>query len=288
MTLSEFVYAVVLRPKPLKKAANAFIRRIVPERLTRHGAVIVLNPGDPVISGALTLGVYEKPETNLLRGLFRSGMIFVDIGANIGYYTALAMGPLGPQGRIVAIEPDTENFGYLQRTVAANSGSSVTCIQKAVADRTGSLELYVSRDNRGDNRLYANDLCDSSYSVEVSTLDALLQDCGIRNVDLIKMDVQGFEWHILRGMYETIHRSPNLAILSEFWPFGLESAGAGPLEFLRELEQADFELHELTGRGQLVKVTDHRELISRYPGRKYTNILAVRKSAVTALPARHA
>jgi FkbM family methyltransferase len=203
-------------------------------------------------------------------------MTFLDIGANIGYYTALASGRIGEQGRIVALEPDPENFRYLQQNAAANGARNVICIQKAAAGESGFLRLYVNRENRGDNRLYANDLCDSSYEVEVATVDAVLEECGVTRVDLVKIDVQGFEGHVLRGMKETIRRSDSLILLTEFWPFGLRSAGTPPEDVLVELEEAGLRLYELTEKGRLARLTDKKAFIERHPGRKYANIVAVR------------
>lgn len=288
MTVSEFVYTVVLRPKPLKAMANAVIRLCIPAQVTRHGAVIVLNQNDPVVSGALTFGVYEKPETTFLLNVFKSGMTFLDVGANLGYYTALAITRVGKQGKIIALEPDVENYSFLQKTVRANNAENVVCIQKAAADRAGSLTLYVSSGNRGDNRLYANDLSDKSYEVEVSTVDTLLEENGVSKVDLVKIDVQGFERQVFLGMKETIRRSERMIMLMEFWPFGLESAGTKTLEFLKELEAAGLELFELTAQGQLKKIAGKEQFISRYPGRKYANIVAVRGDALSASVVPHA
>jgi FkbM family methyltransferase len=276
MNLAEFVYTVVLRPKPLKAMANAAICRCIPARLKRNGAVIVLNRKDAAVSGAITLGVYERAETAFFCAVCQPGMTFLDIGANIGYYTALASGRIGEQGTIIALEPDPDNFRYLQQNVAANGAHNAMCIQKAASGESGILRLHVNRQNRGDNRLYANDLCDSSYEVEVATVDAVLEDCGVGPVDLIKMDVQGFEGHVLRGMRQTIQRSDPLILLTEFWPFGLRSAGTPPEDLLVELEQGGMRLYELTEKGRLARLTDKKAFIERYPGRKYTNIVAVR------------
>jgi FkbM family methyltransferase len=283
MSISEFVYTVVLKPKLLKTMANAVIRQLIPERLTRNGAVIVLNPRDPVVSGALTLGVYEKPETEFLLSVFRPGMTFLDVGANLGYYTALAIVHIGKEGKIIALEPDNENFSFLQKTIRANSAENVISIKKAAADQAGKLTLYVSSGNRGDNRLYSNDLCDGSYEVEVSTVDAMLEECGISQVDLVKIDVQGFEGQVFRGMKETVRRSERLIMLIEFWPFGLTSAGTNPQEFLKEVEATGLRLFELTDKGTLREMTDKGAFISRYPGRKYANIVAVRGDGLSGL-----
>ena len=84
MTAAEFLYTVVLRPRPLRSLANTVLRLLVRPELHIHGCVVALNPHDPVVSGALTLGVYEKAETRFFRFACRPGMIFLDVGANVG------------------------------------------------------------------------------------------------------------------------------------------------------------------------------------------------------------
>jgi FkbM family methyltransferase len=288
MQVPEFIYTVVFRPRPLRSAVNSLIRKCIPEQVTRHGAVIVLNPNDPVVCGALTFGVYEAAETDFLLNVFRPGMTFVDVGANIGYYTALAIDRIGVSGRIIAIEPEPENFEYLNRTVRANRAKHVVCVRKGASDQEGRLTLYTSSGNRGDNRLYRNDLADGSYEVETSTLDTILDEQGILSADLIKIDVQGFEGQVLRGMRQTLRRSGRLVMLLEFWPFGLECAGTRPLDFLNELEAGGLELFELAGKRKLQRLKNKPDLIARYSGRRYANLVAARPNALPATPAPHA
>jgi len=279
MSLAEFLYTVVLRPKPLKAMANVVIRWCIPARIERHGATVILNQKDAVVSGAITFGVYEPAETAFFCSVCKPGMTFLDIGANIGYYAALASGRIGPQGKLIALEPDPENFRYLQQNVAVNGGPQAVCVQKAAAAEKGVLRLHVNRENRGDNRLYANDLCDSSFEVEVTTIDALLEGLGIERVDLVKIDVQGFEGHVFQGMKRTLLRSEELILLTEFWPFGLRSAGTSPESVLAELEQAGLRLHELTVKGRLEPLADKQAFIERHSGRKYANIVALGRLA---------
>ena len=276
MTVTEFIYSVLLRPPPLRALANFCLRCMIPSKIHAGGATIVLNPKDPVISGALTLNVYEKTEARFFQSILKPGMTVLDIGASIGVYTALALPHVGPSGRIVALEPDCENFDYLRRTVAANNATNVTCIPKAAADQSGRMKLYVSWDNRGDNRLYDNELCDDSYEVELITLDALLGELGIAAVDVVKMDVQGYECRVLQGMRRTLEGSPNLTIMMEFWPHALRCAGTPPEEFLPALEKMGFAISELKPGGALTPIRDHTALIRRYPGRQYATIVACR------------
>ena len=241
MTTSEFVYTVILRPKPLKSLANAVIRLLIPERLNVAGAVVVLNRKDPVVSGALTFGVYEKPETKFFTAVCKTGMTFLDVGANIGYYSALAIARVGG-GKVIALEPDPENFGYLQQTVAANHPTNAVCVQKAAGSAKGVATLYASTSNRGDNRMYANELADRAVEVEVDTVDSILDELGVGPVDLIKIDVQGFEGQVVNGMRQAVLRSPRLTLLLEFWPFGLEKRRDGPHGVARGVRSNGFEL----------------------------------------------
>jgi len=273
MTFAEFLYTSILGRKPFRNLTNAVIRRMVPPELDLGGAKVVLNPKDPVISGALTFGVYERTETRFFCAACRPGMTFLDIGANVGYYTALALPRIGGTGRVIALEPDPENFQYLQATIRANRAANVIALPKAAGSAAGIMKMYTSSSNRGDNRLYPNNLTDGSCNVEVCTVDDVLAEWAIGSVDLIKMDVQGFEGHVLQGMKKTIRRSPKLTAMIEFWPFGLQSAGTSPAGFLAELEQLDLRVYELTKKGTLTPVSDKQGLIQRHQGRKYTNVI---------------
>lgn len=283
MISAEFVYCTLLRPRPLKKAANTLIRAVIPKILSRHGIKVALNPQDPVISGALTFGVYEKAEIRFLQSVCRPGQTFLDVGANVGLYTALVGKGIQAQGKIVALEPDLSNFEYLKKTVSANRLANVICVPKAAAARCGVMKLFVSEDNRGDNRLYQNELSSGSYEVQVVTVDSLLEELGVHSLDLVKIDVQGFEGHVLGGMSDTLRRSPNVILLMEFWPHGLRSAQTDPEELIRHLKEAGLNLWELTRNGSLVQLGNSKQFIDRYPGRKYTNIVATRSQTVAGV-----
>jgi FkbM family methyltransferase len=275
MDVSSFIYTVLLRPKPLRNLANRVIRSVIPPRLNVRGATVVLNPEDPVVSGALTFRVYERAETKFFCSVRKPGMTFLDIGANVGYYTALALAHIG-NGTVIAMEPDPDNFRYLQQTIDANHGRHTIAVQKAAGSEAGFLTLYRSSSNRGDNRLYPHAFSESSTRVEVCTVDGLLAEHGIASVDLIKIDVQGFEGHVLAGMKQTLRQPANLILLMEFWPFGLKSAGTDPLHLLAELEQAGLRLYQLNAKGKPIPVADKNALIAGHPGRDYANIVAVR------------
>jgi len=279
MNLPEFVYTVVLKPKPLRAAANATLRAICPKRKRVGDVWWELNPNDPVVSGAATLGLYEAAETAFFKRVCKPGMTFLDIGANTGYYSALAMSLMKGQGRIVALEPDPEARKYLESTRDANNCEFMSVVPVAASDRDGVAKLFTNKDNRGDNRLYENDLCSGVVEVECRQVDDVVQMLQVKSVDLIKIDVQGFEGHVLQGMLNTVRRSPNVTLLMEFWPWGLEKAGSDAKEILLTLENLGFSLFELMKGGALQPVVDHQEFIGRLNGRVYSNIVGFRRTA---------
>ncbi len=280
--IAEFIYCTLLRPRPLRYLANAIIRALLPRTVRYGDAVIVLNPRDPVVSGALFFRVYERGELAFFHSACKPGMTFLDVGANIGFYTALASHRVGPSGKIIALEPDPESHGFLKQTIAANNATNATALPVAAAATRGRLQLFVSSDNRGDNRLYQPDTSatthQQSVDVETAPADELLEQHGVEHVDLIKIDVQGAEGGVIAGLERTIRRSSGLVLMTEFWPHGLRQAGTDPKTFLEKLRGLGLELSELTDKGQLVPLVDFDALITRHPGRRYTNIVG-RKTA---------
>jgi FkbM family methyltransferase len=271
--LAEFVYCYLLRPWPLRPLANWAIRQLLPAQVNFGEAVVVLNPDDPVVSGALHFGVYEKAETIFFQTACREGMTFLDVGANLGYYTALAARAVGPNGKVIALEPDPESFKYLEQTIAANGTENVQAFPVAASDAPAKLPLYISADNRGDNRLYAPGESRPQVEVMAVRADTLLAENKIDTVDFIKIDVQGYEPKVISGLRETIARSPSLALLTEFWPKGIRDGGGDPTDFLNTLRDLGLTLHELKADGELAELTDDGDLIARHQGRRYTNLV---------------
>lgn len=180
-------------------------------------------------------GLYERFETSWVRKVLGAGAVFVDAGAHIGYYSALAASIVGPQGLVLAFEPDPGNFGLLRRN-CERFGEIVKPREMALADKAGRATLYISPDNSGDNRLFKTQGW-RDLEVDVTTLDERPELEG-RPVDFLKMDIQGIELKALKGARETIARSPKLVGIVEYWPFGLKLNGMKqPGEFLDALTE---------------------------------------------------
>jgi len=133
-----FIYSVCLKPKPVRAVAQWLVKRIIPSRLTVDGIVLVMNQDDAIVCGALTLGCYETFPRRLFRDLLKPGMTVVDVGANIGLYTAIAAGRVGPAGRVIAVEPEGRNCRLIHQTLELNRFTNVEVVQAAVSDSCSS------------------------------------------------------------------------------------------------------------------------------------------------------
>ena len=284
MSLSEFVYTVVLRPKPLRALTNTILRKLVPAQLTVHGAKIALNPDDPVVSGALTLGVYEREEIAFFQKHFRPGMTFVDVGANVGLYTGMALATSGFSGTILCVEPDEDSRRFLQSTIASNlpvgGESSVHVCACAASDQAGTVPLFRNPENHGDNRLYADPLLRQSGVVETETLDALCARNGIEKIDFLKIDVQGAEGRVIAGAHGILSASPDVILMTEFWSQGLRRCGSDPREYLAALAALGFVFHHSDATP--VPDSQREEWIRETDGRHYINLFGFKGKYVPA------
>ena len=216
---------------------------------------------DAYISRELeTLGVWEPFESGLVLERLRPGAVFLDLGANIGYYTVLASRACGPAGSVIAFEPEPGNYELLERNIALNGLSNVTAVQAAASDRSGTTQLFLSDDNQGDHRLYRNDGRERSVDVPMVALDEWFANRSPR-LDVVKMDTQGFEAQIVRGMHGLIEANrAHLHVIVEFWPFGLQGAGSDAESLIALLERWPFTVRKIDEFGRKLEATTWEQL----------------------------
>jgi len=269
--LPQFVYTKILSPRPIRRATNAILRRMIPERIVLPtGETLCLNQDDPVVSGALSLGIYEHAMTRTFLDRLRPGMTFVDIGANLGYYTVLACGTVG---RIVSFEPSVENIAILRRNVEANGAANVTVVPSGVGDKTETRRLALDADNKGKHSLIASD--GAGETIAITTLDRALAELGVTRVDLIKMDIEGWEAHAFDGMAETLRRD-RPTIFFEYAPARVRLAGRDPFAMIRSLSKLGYDLFAIDERtAGLLPVRDGDTRLRSLTGADdYVNVLA--------------
>ena len=188
----------------------------------------------------------DRAERKLLRTILSPGDVAVDAGANIGIYTRFLSLCVGPIGCVHSFEPSPENFKRLQ--AATRKLPNVRLSQAAVGESSRRSRLYISDKLNVDHRAYLPE-GESRHTVpiEMIAIDDYFKP-GER-VDLIKMDIQGYELHALRGANRILADNPGIKLLCEFWPYGLKQAGASWVELIEALKQKRKLIQQVSDKG---------------------------------------
>jgi FkbM family methyltransferase len=175
----------------------------------------------------------DRAERQLLQKVLFPGAIVVDAGANIGIYSEFLSRCVGPSGVVHSFEPCPDNFMRLGR--ATRELPNVRPCAAVVGERSGDTVLYVSDKLNVDHRAYVSE-GDARRALQVGmvALDDYFKP-GQR-VDLLKLDVQGYELHALQGAKRIVNENREIKLLLEFWPYGLKQAGANWSELIEMLE----------------------------------------------------
>ncbi len=218
--------------------------------------------------------VYEPFETRWFLKHVRPGQTVVDVGANIGYYTLLLARQVGNEGRVFAFEPDPTNFAILEKNVELNGYRNVTLERLAVSNTNGFVKLLWNDANHGDHRIGAVESDLPGIEVRTVRLDDYFSGHE-GSIDVIKMDIQGAEYHAVLGMQHLLARQPQLKLVTEFWPAGLADAQGEPRAMLALFESLGYRPQELDERQGRVRPADQHDLLSRFTreNRSATNLL---------------
>lgn len=187
-------------------------------------------------------GKYEPRTKDVFEQLIYPGMTVVDIGAHVGYYTLVAAKALHNQGLVYAFEPDPVTKNYLQKNVSLNNFEAMVELNlKAVSDFSGIVDLYFGKRDRVANSLFVTPGVSADRSTcEAITLDDFFGQKAWPKIDLIKMDVEGAEHAVLKGMKNLSLLNPELKIITEFFPENLQAADVRIDEFFNTLFELGF------------------------------------------------
>ena len=175
----------------------------------------------------------DRAERQLLQKILSDGAVVVDGGANIGIYSEFLSRCVGSNGVVHSFEPSPDNFVRLRS--ATRKLSNVFVCPAAVGERSGETMLYVSDELNVDHRAYATEgNARRAVQVGMVALDDYFKP-GER-VDLLKLDVQGYELHALQGARRIVNENREIKLLLEFWPYGLKQAGGNWRELIEMLE----------------------------------------------------
>ena len=184
----------------------------------------------------------DAKEIDFCKDFIQPGSTVLDLGANIGFYSQIFSQIVGPSGKIECFEPDVINYKHLKNRV--HKLKNVTINQMAISETNTPLKIFTSNRLNVDHRTYPVDDYDEVYTVPATSIDNYVDNRF--TVDFIKMDLQGFEYHALKGMQKTISKNPTLIILTELMPQLLPLFNISLTEYLGFIQSLNLKIFIFT------------------------------------------
>lgn len=204
----------------------------------------------------------EAQTVTHLRRWVPAGACVIDVGANVGFFTRQFADWVGPAGQVIAIEPERRNVAMLTTALERDGHlSRVEVVEAAAGDVDGTLQLAITPDHPGDHRIGTQ-----GETVTAVTLDGLAVTRGLAGISLLKIDVQGYEGHVLRGAKELL-RTQRPAVFLEIDPSALAEQGGSAAATLQLLSNLGYAPYLLTEGGELqaaAGVAEHAEQTNGY------------------------
>ncbi|QVJ02790.1 FkbM family methyltransferase [Nocardiopsis eucommiae] len=195
-----------------------------------------------------TFGTWEPHLSAWITRRLTTGDTFVDVGANIGYYTMLASHLVGPTGHVAAVEPVPCFHHHLQATLLLNGARNVRTIEKAVAIESGRVEMFLADPgNLGGTSTIRPRVVREAFHADAAPLPDLLTPVEIRDARLIKIDVEGAEVAAAQSLAPVLGTlRPDAELIIEVTPRALAKQGADVDDVIAPLRAAGFHTYRIT------------------------------------------
>jgi FkbM family methyltransferase len=181
--------------------------------------------------------ISDRDKISFLKKNVKKGMTALDLGANIGFYSILLSDLVGKEGKVYSFEPDYLNFRHLKSLTKAHKNISIHNL--AVGEKTKYTHLYRSDKLNVDHQTYDSGENRKRVKIKCVALDEFLEG---KKIDVIKIDVQGYDFHAIKGMHELISRSKKTVLVGELWPYELKKAGSSSEKYITYLKKSGFNI----------------------------------------------
>jgi FkbM family methyltransferase len=214
-------------------------------------------PRDYIGAAILQTKGHEPHVTNVIRRELKRGDVFLDIGANLGFFTMLASRMVGQTGEVISFEPNPLNLQLIYASIQRDAADNVRIYPYAASDKAGILRFLTVGSNGGV--MNDDDKRDTSMLVQAVTLDEFLKDQ--RRIDMVKLDIEGHEISALKGMIGLLRRD-RPKIIAEFHPWAMRLNELGePDDYLNFLFDLKCRIAVIGGTGELIEVSSPAEVM---------------------------
>jgi FkbM family methyltransferase len=225
-----------------------FRRRLYPRAVvTADHFRLRIDLRDRVIADSLFWSRTWEPEVvALFRLLDLSGGVCIDVGANLGWDTLVLSECVGPTGRVFAFEPSPREYRLLLENLRLNNITNVVAERSALGERKETRWLRLYPRNRGANQIVPERKAGEQYeSVSVQVGDEVLAALPAGVIKLVKVDAQGYDHFVVKGLHDSLMRSPDAILVVEVEPGPMREAGTSPGAFVAYLLAQGFRGWEL-------------------------------------------
>ena len=176
---------------------------------------------------------------------------------------------VGKEGKVFAFEPEPSNFEILKKNVKTNNFQNVILENVAVTNSTGTTELYLSEKAAGQHRIYkSKDVNKNHVSVKTIRLDDYLNNIPFfEKISFIKLDVEGSEFGVLKGMEKVLSQNKRIELIMEFSPVQIRAYGVDPIDELQYLKNLEFDFYTMNRTKEFRhKFKDLEEIVKKSEG----------------------
>jgi FkbM family methyltransferase len=246
-----------VRYAPVRAAKTALAHKLLadfrslPQRKAvrlRSGSRLQVETDDLLQAYLYLFGVWEPNISAYVAKTLRAGDTFVDVGANIGYFTVLASRMVGGDGRVVAVEASPDFVGALGTNVDLNGCANVRLVHVAAGNRPGTLEFFQPcRHNRGNTTcVQPAPTPPALFTVDALPLTEILTRDELARARLVKIDVEGSENAVVRGLIPAVSSMrADVELIVEIDPVLLAVQGTTAAELMGLLERYGFHAYRV-------------------------------------------
>lgn len=226
---------------------------------------------------------FEEDEIDFVKRFLKRGACFMDVGTNVGLFTLHASRSVGDSGKVISFEPSSETVVKLKKNLEVNAIKNVEVVQKGLSDQEGVLELTLANEGFDAFNSFATPTLGgaiSSEQVEVTTVDNFLASKGLapKDIDLMKVDVEGWELPIMKGGFKTFSDPQAPVLLVEFTEKNANNAGFTCVELSEYIASFGYELFIYDRKNRTLtkepvgKTYDYQNLICVKPGTEMNSL----------------
>lgn len=204
----------------------------------------------------------------------KKGDVTIDIGANVGKISLLLSKQVGDNGKVFSFEPEQTNYNTIQKNIEINNIKNIQVIQKAVTDKTEQTFIEISHASTGHQIISKPN--EKTKQIESISLDDYFIN---QKIDFVKIDAEGSESKILKGMINLINSNPEIKIAIEYNTNILKQTNKDPIEYVLDLKAFGFQIFDMMRE----EMTDEFMLLENYKKEPHlTNLLCFKESKTTA------